>query len=149
MKLIRYQQPNVHSSLNPFSNLFEDALTSLAPIERNDPAASPGARSPLVTYVENDSGFDFIFEIPGVQREDVNLELKKNVLTVSTGKDVSEKEEESAESSARESAYRYLSRVRLPQHLDTSSAQAHLENGILTVSFPKAAEAKARHIEIN
>ena len=146
MKLIRYQQPTLQSPVSNLSSLFEDALTSLSPLRSfQDPELT---RSPRVRYKEFDSKFDFVFEVPGVSREDINIHVENTILTVSSGKNASEnngQEENKAEASE---VIRYLSQVRLPRLLDLDAAEAKLENGILTVSFPKAEQAKARQIEI-
>tara|TARA_B110000495_G_C22899130_1_gene524639 strand:+ start:416 stop:865 length:450 start_codon:yes stop_codon:yes gene_type:complete len=148
MKFIRYQQPDIHSSLGNFSSLFEDALTRLAPLGRSSEQTHQSPRSQRLSYKDNEAGFDFIFEVPGTSREDVNLQVEKNVLTVSTenpGADNIHGEDNERTGGGK---VRYQSQVRLPRHLDLEGAKAPLENGILTVSFPKAAQAKARQIEI-
>lgn len=149
MKVIRYQQPDIYNSLGNFSSFFEDALTSLAPLGSAGEKSHSGPRSPRVSYKETEAGFDFSFEIPGVGREDVNLEVEKNVLTVSTGKPIEENAEGTDDATEKAEKVRYRSQVRLPRHLDLEAAKAQLENGVLTVSFPKAPQAKARQIEIN
>jgi HSP20 family protein len=87
-------------------------------------------------------------EVPGLSRDDVNLSIEGNTLTVR-----GEKRQEST--TENESFYRsersYGSFERsfaLPAHVDTDAVKASIDNGVLTIRLPRREEAKARPIEI-
>lgn len=87
-------------------------------------------------------------EVPGLNREDIKLSVERNTLTVR-----GEKRQETA--SENENFYRsersYGSFERsfaLPGHVDADAVKAAMENGVLTITFPRREEAKAREIQI-
>ena len=76
-------------------------------------------------------------ELPGVKKEDLDIDLEKNRLTISA-----KKEEESKEDTKgfRKSEFKYgeFSRtVYFPQEIDVDSTSAKLEHGILCITAPK------------
>jgi HSP20 family protein len=100
--------------------------------------------------VETNEELRFNLEIPGVRLEDIDLTVENNVLTVS-GEKKEERKEGEDEGSYRlyERCYgRFERSFVLPQHADAGRVDARYENGVLTVTFPKAEEAKPRRIEI-
>jgi HSP20 family protein len=87
-------------------------------------------------------------EVPGLARENVNIEVENNVLTIS-GKYASENKTENAEYHVRERRTGEFSRsFRLPQTADSEKIEAALTNGVLTLRVPTREEAKPRRIEL-
>jgi HSP20 family protein len=86
--------------------------------------------------------------LPGVSPEDIDVTIEEGVLTI---KAHTKEEHESHEGGylMRErrsgSFYRAL---RLPESVDSEKAEPHYENGVLTISFPKLEEKKARRLPI-
>jgi HSP20 family protein len=100
--------------------------------------------------LETDSDVRFMIEIPGMKTEDIELTVENNVLTVS-GEKRWQKEEGRSEGDYHllERRYGKFSRsFTLPQRVDASAIDAMYEQGVLTVSLPKAEEAKPRRIEV-
>ncbi|KIY69917.1 HSP20-like chaperone [Cylindrobasidium torrendii FP15055 ss-10] len=83
------------------------------------------------------------FELPGIKKEDINIDVHDGRLTVSGETKISEEREEDGYA-IRERRYGKFSRtLRLPQGIKDDEVKAALENGVLTVSFPKAAPESA------
>lgn len=88
------------------------------------------------------------FDIPGVDPDSIDLDIERNVLTVSAerqsriGDDVEVIAEERATG-------RFRRQVMLSDNLDPDAAQAQYTNGVLTVRIPVAEQAKPRKIEIS
>ena len=84
-------------------------------------------------------------------KEDFNLELNDDVLTISSEKKV-ENEEKKDNYTRREFSFQSFKRsFSLPETVDSANIHAKYENGILTIDLPKKEEAKpqpARTIEI-
>lgn len=81
-------------------------------------------------------------ELPGVKKEDLDIDIDKNHITINA-----QKEEESREDTKgyRKSEFRYgeFSRtVYFPQEIDVEKTNAKLENGILHITAPKLAAEK-------
>ncbi|MCE9519242.1 MAG: Hsp20/alpha crystallin family protein [Verrucomicrobia bacterium] len=81
------------------------------------------------------------FEIPGVRKEDVKIELSNNLLTVSAEKKEKQGDEESSFSLTRS--------ISVPDTVKADAISAKLEDGILTVTLPKTEERKPRNIQVS
>jgi len=111
------------------------------------PAATDvGGWSPLVDIEETDDAYVVEAELPGVQRNDVNIELVGNELTI-TG-EVKERERKGALRRQTRRSGRFDYRVALPDQVDADKIEASLADGVLTVRVPKSERAPRRRIEI-
>ena len=87
-------------------------------------------------------------EVPGMKKEDINISLEKNVLTVS-GERRNEKMSEGSETSREERFFgRFTRSITLPKQVNANAVKATYKDGILTVTLPKAEEAKPKQIEV-
>jgi HSP20 family protein len=105
-----------------------------------------GGWSPLVDIEESDDAYVVEAELPGVKKEDVNIEFVGNELTV-TG-EIKERERQGALRQKTRRTGRFDYRVVLPEHVDPEKIDATLSNGVLTVRVPKSEHAQRRKIEI-
>ncbi len=145
MKLIR----TTPSSLNRVSDFDEwfrhpfAGLPSLSHFLTNLGEVFPGvAGDKLAVDVHEDKDNYFAsFEVPGVKKEDVKLELHNGLLTVSA-----EKREKNGDN---ESSYSLTRSVSVPDGVNVETIAANLEDGILTVTLPKAEHRKPRTITLN
>ncbi len=108
---------------------------------------------PSVNIKDNTDAFTVEVAAPGFEKGDFKIELNRNVLTVSTEKEVQSETREEEIFTKREFSYQSFSRsFTLPQIADGDKIGAAYDKGILTVVIPKREEAKpkpARMIEIN
>lgn len=89
---------------------------------------------------EDKDNFYASFEVPGVKKEDVKVELNDRLLTVN----VSRKDKSGDE----QSTYTYSRSISVPDSVKADAITAKVEDGILTVTLPKGEDRKARNIEI-
>jgi HSP20 family protein len=108
--------------------------------------ADPTAWTPAVDIEEQDDAYVIEAELPGVKRQDVNIELIGNELLV-TG-EIKERERKGAIRRRIRRVGRFEYSVRLPEQVDSDSVDAKLDEGVLTVRVPKAQQAKRRKIEV-
>ncbi len=80
------------------------------------------------------------FEVPGVKKEDVKVELNNQLLTVTV-----EKKEKTADG---EQSYTLTRSVSVPDGVRPDGIAAKLESGVLSVTLPKAEHRKPKNIEI-
>lgn len=86
--------------------------------------------------------------VPGMKPEDIEIQVEKNVLTI-RGETSHTEEAEGTKFYRREVALGKFSRsVRLPENLNLEAVGAKFEHGMLTVTLPKAEEAKPQIIRI-
>ena len=102
--------------------------------------------SPLVDIEEQDDAYVLEAELPGVKRQDVNIELVGNELTING--EIKERERKGPLRRRERRTGRFEYRVRLPDQIDADKIDAKLDNGVLTLTIAKKAEAKPRRIEI-
>jgi HSP20 family protein len=107
-----------------------------------------GAWTPSVDIYENKDQIVLEAELPGMKREDFELTIENNVLTL-RGERRFEKKEEQDNYHRVERAYGTFTRsFTLPQTVSAENATAEYKNGVLRVVLQKREEVKARRIEI-
>lgn len=95
---------------------------------------------PATNITENDHAFQLEMAVPGFSKEDFRINLEKDVLTVSSEKEKSEKSDETREHKFRKCEFgqRNFSRsFTLPEAVDKDAIKAEYENGILMITLPK------------
>ncbi len=100
---------------------------------------------PAVNISETDN--DFLLEVaaPGLTKSDFKIELKNDLLTISSDKKVEKEKEEGPQFTRREFSYQSFSRsFTMPLSGDGDKISAKYEDGILTVTIPKKEEAKPK-----
>lgn len=124
-----------------FSSLFDDFFnTELGDWRRNN-YSSTNSTLPKVNVKEDEHGFTIEVAAPGMEKEDFNVQLDHNQLTISSEKKT-EKSEEAEKYTKREFAYHSFQRsFTLPESANGEQISAKYDNGILTLSIPKRDEA--------
>ena len=103
---------------------------------------------PAVELVEKNGEFILTAEIPGMTKEDVDISVEDNVLTLK-GEKKFERDEEKEEMHIREREYGAFTRAfTLPRNVDAAKIRAEYHDGIVEIHLPKGAEAKGRQIKI-
>jgi len=107
-----------------------------------------GSWSPSVDIFENKEHIVLEAELPGMKREDFDLSVENNVITL-RGERHFEKKDETDNCHRVERAYGSFTRsFTLPNTVTAEGATAEYTNGVLRVTLPKREETKARRIEI-
>src|SRR6266581_5316173 len=114
----------------------------------DDEGIARGSWSPNVDIYENKEQIVLEAELPGMKREDFDLSVENNVITL-RGERQFEKKEEADNYHRVERAYgSFLRSFTLPNSVSGEGATAEYRNGVLRVTLPKREETKARRIEI-
>ncbi len=139
---------------DPFRELrgLQDEMTRLftgvVPGTGNREDMLNGAWSPRVDIFENKENLVIEAELPGMARDDFDLSIENNVITLS-GERRFEKKSEGDNYHRLERSYGSFTRsFTLPQTVTAEGAKAEFNNGILHVTLPKREETKARKIEV-
>jgi HSP20 family protein len=110
-------------------------------------AGSDAAWLPAADVSETDAAYVVEIELPGVRREDIDVELDGNELVV-TG-EVKEREREGLLRRRTRRVGNFEYRVTLPGDFKTDDVQASLAHGVLTVQLPKAQANKHNKIQVS
>ncbi len=131
-----------------FNRFFEDALGDLfTPVVRGEEVSNRNWL-PAVDVAETPDALTLYAELPGLSREDVDITLENNVLTV-RGERKFEKDVKEENFHRIERAYGTFARsFTLPNNVKGEAVEASFKDGVLTVRIPKAEEAKSRKIAI-
>jgi HSP20 family protein len=132
---------------------FRDAMDRLFADFEQDLFAPAGAQRPAagtfppVNVWEDDENLYAEAELPGLRRDDLEVSVHGRELTLRGRR--REPEEAEATYRRRERPVGEFVRVlELPASVDADRVSAFLENGVLTLTLPKAAEARRRRIEV-
>ena len=103
---------------------------------------------PAMDLLETEDHLVLRGDLPGLTEDDIDIEIKDNVLTVS-GERKAENEEKSEGYYRVERSFGNFSRsLTLPQGVDTGKVEANFDKGVLEVRIPKPAEAKPTRVQI-
>jgi len=102
-----------------------------------------------VDIEETDDGYNLSFDVPGVEKKDVSVEVKDGVVTVSGERRREEKGKKDGYAYKERSVGTFSRSFRLPEHVSENEVSAKLKDGILEVRLLKVPEAKPKRISID
>ena len=145
MSIVRYDP---FRDLRTLQEEVNRLFTGSVPRSFEEEGIARGAWSPSVDIYENKDGIVLEAELPGIKREDFDLSVENNVITL-RGQRQFEKKNESDNYHRVERAYGSFTRsFTLPNTVSADAANAEYKNGVLRVTLPKREETKARRIEV-
>jgi HSP20 family protein len=153
MSLVRWSQArdlptfpsdvlNIQREINRmFDSFFRSGWTE-------DTSLAPAVWSPATDIAEDDTGYSVKVELPGVRKEDVRITMENAVLTI-RGEKKQEKESKRNNVHRVERAYGSFQRsFTLPSSVKSEKIEATFADGILTITLPKAEEARPKQIDV-
>ena len=133
------------STFVPFFNALDQAFEPrfFSPVTSFDQGFYPA-----VDVVETDEVYTFTAELPAVRREDVEITLENQILTINGERKL--ENTEGATFHRNERRYGRFSRsFTLPKACAGDGIKAAMQDGILSVTVPKATDARPQRIQIN
>jgi HSP20 family protein len=137
---------------NPFTGIYSlrhamDTLEDFAPIKVWS-RAEPADLTFPTDLMETDDHVVVTAVLPGIKPDEVEIEVTDGILTIK-GEVKHEQKTERDNYYSREIRYGTFSRsIQLPTRVNHKNAEAEFENGILTVSLPKAEEVRPQMIKV-
>jgi HSP20 family protein len=140
--------PGQFTELERMRNYMENVYNTLASGVHNFRRNYTGV-FPLINLAEDDDNLYLTAELPGIDPQSLDLSVKNDTLTLKGAKkDGLEAKEVNYHRREREIGS-FRRSLTLPIKIQTEAVDAKFKNGILTVTLPKAAEAKAHQISIS
>jgi HSP20 family protein len=154
MRLVRYSYPSIRNFSplafqrspwtgleNEISRVFESALADIG--------GAPSNRFPVDLY-EDKANTYVRAELPGVNRDDINVEMVDGYLTISaTRKTTPPAANGTADAAATaEQSFSFTRSVSINDEVDTDKVAASYENGVLTVTLPKREVVQPKKINV-
>jgi len=130
---------------NEINRLFDRDMLDFG----TEPALFDEGFAPAVDISEDDNNVEVRCDLPGVKKDDIDISVSDNLLTIK-GEKRDEKEEKEDSYYRRESWSGSFQRtVALPDSADPDKAKAEMKDGILTLTMPKREEKKRKQIKVD
>ncbi len=114
----------------------------------DEPGLLNGTWAPAVDVAEGEESYTVKMELPGVNKDDVKITLESNVLTIRGDKKAENEVKEKNYHRTERSYGSFQRSFTLPTTVKNDRIDAVYKDGILTVTLPKAEEAKPKQIEV-
>ena len=144
----------VRQEANPFGSLQREIDRVFDEFTRGVPMFATQALMnivPSVDVAETEKEIEITAELPGLEREDVEISLEDDMLTIRGEKKVEAEQGDKKDRNHHlsERSYGVFYRVlQLPPGIDPSTVKAMMSNGVLKVTIPKPARSQAKKIEV-
>ncbi len=124
-----------------FDNLFRGDM-------QDDGSYGASVWAPAVDIAEQDNQYVMKAEMPGISKDDVKITIESNILTI-RGEKKQEKDVKQEHYQRIERSYGSFQRsFTLPGMVKNDNIEAVYNDGVLTITLPKAEEARSKHIEV-
>ena len=146
-EMFRREMGTLHREMN---RLFDDLWRGNGEPSRLPEAWGFEAVSPRVDETEDDKAFHIRVELPGMDKEDVDVALAEGLLTI-RGEKKQEEEEKGKDFYRKERSFGTFRRtLPIPGEVDESKIDATFKKGVLCIDLPKTEEAqkKVTHISV-
>jgi HSP20 family protein len=141
MAILKYKRPNTDVFSRSFDDLFNEFFTSTPNVKRD-------GFIPSVDISETSDQFEFLVGLPGLAKEDIQVNLERGLLTIS-GERKFENEEKDKNFHRIETKYGSFNRAfHLPDSVNEDSIVAKYNNGILKITVEKNTDKMKKQIEI-
>ena len=152
------KEAQVTRGLSPFDEmdrLFDTYLSRgwLSPFRWTGPKWSESAKPfegkmPNVDVIERDNEIVVRAELPGVNKDDIDISVTRDAVTIKGTTSHEDKEEKGDYYRCEISRGSYTRTVVLPKNVDENKAKATFRDGILELTIPKAEEARSKTIKV-
>ena len=135
-----------HREMNKlFDDFFADFGTPAAFADNGD----INARPVHIEYKDKKNALELEAELPGVEEDDIHVELHDNLLTI-RGEKKFEEDKEGEDGFTRRAYSSFQRSMSLPFDVDPDAVDAKFKNGVLKLTLPKPPEleAKTKKIEV-
>ncbi len=125
-----------------FSNIFPNFGTDS---ENNEPISW----QPRIDVVETAEAYELFADVPGVGKDDIQINLHEGILSISGERSAREVKETDSVVRLERHTGRFYRSFSLPNKIDAKKIDASFENGVLFVKVPKLEETKPQKIKIS
>lgn len=127
----------LHREMN---RLFDDFFTDFGTPSLFSGAGNGNSRPVHIEYKDTDRTLEIDAELPGVEEDDIDVQLQDNLLTIKAEKRFEEEEE----GRSTRSYSSFARSIALPYDIDGDKVEATFKNGVLKLTLPKPPEISAK-----
>jgi len=147
MNLVKWnpwrELPALH---NRIDRLLEDPFFGIGRPAGED---TPGMWNPAVDLYEKDDHYIIKAELPGIDKDDINVDLKDRVLTLSGERSYDNEVKEENYYRRERSFGKFQRAFTLPVDVDAEKIKAEFKDGVLQIKVPKPENKKAKRVTIH
>ncbi|MBN1885448.1 MAG: Hsp20/alpha crystallin family protein [Candidatus Krumholzibacteriota bacterium] len=140
MRLVKWNPGYLHPLNRNMDDLFDGFF--------GVPLARERTWAPRVDVHEHEDRFELQAEIPGMEKEEISIEVQERMLAIRGEKKVEEEKDEAGCHIRERHWGRFERTFTLPENVDTAKIDAAYRNGVLTIGIPKKEEAKPKEIKV-
>jgi HSP20 family protein len=127
------------------NKMFDDTMRSAA---LGDEELVTGAWSPAVDIHETDDTYVVSADLPGLNKDDIQINVEDNTLTIKGEKKFEEKVPRDRYIRVERTYGTFVRSFTLPQNVDSTKIKATFRDGVLDLTLPKKEEAKPKKIAV-
>ncbi|MBW6441330.1 Hsp20/alpha crystallin family protein [Patescibacteria group bacterium] len=108
-----------------------------------------GTPSSGLDIYETDDSVVVEAQVPGIKEENIEVNIEGNVLTINASQEETEEQKSKKKTiykSTRQTSFNYS--TNLPRIVDSTEAQAEIEEGVIKITIPKSEKDKPKKIEV-
>lgn len=109
-------------------------------LHNEDKEAGISGFSPKVNTREGEFAYHVDVDLPGVKKEDIKVDVKEGVLTVSGERNLKQEVKEEDYYKVETTFGKFMRTFSLPENVDNENIEANSENGVLEIVIPKLAK---------
>lgn len=104
--------------------------------------------TPRLDLTENKKSYILKVDLPGMEKESINVNTTDDLITVSGERKIENEEEENGYHRIERSYGSFSRTIPMPSNVDTAKIEANYENGVLTITLPKLTPTKHRKVVV-
>jgi HSP20 family protein len=149
MELTKWRNNNLLEPMDEFDRLQDEINKLFDWTYPSNRGLFDRSLSPAVDIVETGDEIVLTCDLPGVSKDDLDLSISRNVITIK-GVKKGEQKKEGAKTFRKETWSGSFQRtLSLPETVDPDKVDASMKDGVLTVKIAKREEVKPRQISVN
>jgi len=147
MDLVRWNQRGNLNPMDEFDRLQEE-INKLFNLDYQSSGIFDRTASPAVDVIEKDDSVVVRCDMPGVKKDNLDLSLARNILTIKGEKKSEDHENESKNYRNETWSGIFQRTISLPDSVDPEKVDASLRDGVLELVIGKREEVKPRQIDV-
>ena len=133
---------------DPFKELQDIERRIGAVLNTNRPVEKAQSFTPAVNEKVDDKGYHLEIDLPGVEKDNIEISINEGILTISGERKLKRKEEKENYTRIESFFGRFERSFKLPVDADSEGIEAKYENGVLKLFIPRRPKSEGKKIKI-
>jgi HSP20 family protein len=143
-----YEWPSESTAFSELNRMRSEMESLFGRLAESLPTSFGPGVFPLINVTEDDDRLYVRAELPGIKANELEISATGNSLSIGGERKVAPESEAASYHRREREAGAFRRTITLPTDIDFNRVEAHYNNGILTVTLPKAELAKPKQITV-